>query len=402
MVIVRNPMTTLPCPCCGQPSLQPLLDLGNLPLSGIFFIQPPPHPLNASLLLESCPTCSFVRKAKLPGAQRSYEFIDRDTVSQIPAYLDNILNGILFRVSPSSLVVEIGSNDGSFLQILRQKGYHNFIGVEPSQHLAAKATKNGVKTYSTYFNIDTSQTITRAHGKADIIICRHTLEHIPDPLSFLQACKSLLSEDGYIYLECPDSMTLFHQHRIHEIWDEHENYFTRRTMEMILQHSGFGDIHIERSVNRDAINLCVWAKLAPAKKSHFDGDATSDQTDLSLFAKSFADIRAYAEKLVSASPAQIYVIGAGHCQVNYLLYTGIGSCVKALVDDAAWKSGKQTWVPMPCPVISTEQLIKEESSCQILATGFPYPDWMEKIRKARKGRGDIWLEPYPPPQKNLI
>jgi hypothetical protein len=173
-------------------------------------------------------------------------------------------------------------------------------------------------------------------------------------------------------------------------------------MEMILQHSGFGDIHIERSVNRDAINLCVWAKLAPAKKSHFDGDATSDQTDLSLFAKSFADIRAYAEKLVSASPAQIYVIGAGHCQVNYLLYTGIGSCVKALVDDAAWKSGKQTWVPMPCPVISTEQLIKEESSCQILATGFPYPDWMEKIRKARKGRGDIWLEPYPPPQKNLI
>lgn len=395
-------MTTLPCPCCGQFSLQPLLNLGNLPLSGLFYIPPLPHPTEASLLLESCLTCSFVRKAKLSGAQRSYESIDRDTLSQIPAYLDNIVNGILFRVSPSSLVVELGSNDGSFLQILRQKGYHNFIGVEPSQHLAAKATHNGVKTYSTYFNIDTSKIITQSHGMAKMIICRHTLEHIPDPLSFLQACGSLLSEDGYIYLECPDSMTLFHQHRIHEIWDEHENYFTRRTMEMILQHSGFGDIHIERSVNRDAINLCVWAKLAPPKDSNFSEDATSDRTDLSLFPQSFADIRSYAQKLVDASPEPVYVIGAGHCQVNYLLYTGIGNRVKALVDDAVWKSGKQTWIPMPCPVIPTEQLVRETSSCHILATGFPYPDWMQKIRVARKGRGDTWLEPYPPnPNKKI-
>jgi len=391
-------MTTLPCPCCGQLSLQPLLNLGNLPLSGIFFIQPPPHPPEAPLLLESCPTCNFVRKAKLPGAQRSYEFIDRDTVSQIPVYLDNILNGLLSRVSPSSLVVELGSNDGSFLQILRHKGYQNLIGVEPSQHLAAKATKKGVKTYATYFNIDTSQTITKENGKADIIICRHTLEHIPDPLSFLQACGSLLSSGGTIYLECPDSITLFRQHRIHEIWDEHENYFTRQTMEMILQHSGFGDIRIERSVNRDAINLCVWAKLAPPKDSNFSEDATSDRTDLLLFPQSFADIRSYAQKLINASSKPFYVIGAGHCQVNYLLYTGIGNRVKALVDDAAWKLGRQTWVPIPCAVISTEQLIKDESSCQILASGFPYPDWMEKIQTARKGRGDKWLEPYPSTQ----
>jgi SAM-dependent methyltransferase len=402
MFIVRNPMTTLPCPCCAQLSLQPLLNLGNLPLSGMFFIQPPPHPPEAPLLLERCPTCSFVRKAKLPGAQRSYEFIDRDTVSQIPAYLDNILNGLLSRVSPSSFVVELGSNDGSFLQILRRSGYHNFIGVEPSQHLATKAKRNGIKTYSSYFNIETSMIITQTHGKAKMIICRHTLEHIPNPLSFLQACGSLLSEDGYIYLECPDSMTLFHQHRIHEIWDEHENYFTRRTMEMILQHAGFGDMHIERSVNKDAVNLCVWAKLAPPQKSHFEGDVASDQTDLSLFPQSFADIRSYARKLITASPKPIFVIGAGHCQVNYLLYTGIGHLVKALVDDAAWKLGKQTWVPMPCSVITTGQLISEESSCHILATGFPYPDWMENIQKARKGRGDIWLEPYPPPPKNLI
>lgn len=395
-------MTTLPCPCCAQLSLQPLLHLGNLPLSGIFFIPPPSHPTEASLLLESCPNCSFVRKAKLLGAQRSYEFIDRDTVSQIPAYIDNILNELLLKVSLSSLVVELGSNDGSFLQILRQRGYQNFIGVEPSQHLAAKATHNGVKTYSTYFNIDTSKIITQSHGMAKMIICRHTLEHIPDPLSFLQACGSLLSEDGYIYLECPDSMTLFHQHRIHEIWDEHENYFTRRTMEMILQHSGFGDIHIERSVNRDAINLCVWAKLAPPKDSNFSEDATSDRTDLSLFPQSFADIRSYAQKLVDASPEPVYVIGAGHCQVNYLLYTGIGNRVKALVDDAVWKSGKQTWIPMPCPVIPTEQLVRETSSCHILATGFPYPDWMQKIRVARKGRGDTWLQPYAPnPNKKI-
>ena len=100
-------MPSFPCPCCGQFKSNLLLDLGSLPLSGIFFFPPPPLPQKAPLLLENCLNCNFVRKAKLPGAQRSYEFIDRDTVSQIfpEVMLCPLMPGVLgIRVPAGAMV----------------------------------------------------------------------------------------------------------------------------------------------------------------------------------------------------------------------------------------------------------------------------------------------------------
>ena len=50
-----------------------------------------------------------------------------------------------------SKLIEIGSNDGTFLSNF-QNTKINFIGFEPSSNIAEKANKKGIKTMNNFFN----------------------------------------------------------------------------------------------------------------------------------------------------------------------------------------------------------------------------------------------------------
>jgi SAM-dependent methyltransferase len=80
-------------------------------------------------------------------------------------------------------------------------------------------------------------------GTYDLVLVAETLEHVPDPVSFLRGCGELLREDGTICVTVPNACspkigirTLFGRERVHP---DHFVYYGPRTLERTLRSAGF-------------------------------------------------------------------------------------------------------------------------------------------------------------------
>lgn len=125
-------------------------------------------------------------------------------------HLETVLD-LIGRHFATSTIVEVGCGKGAFLQLLRQRG-HDASGIDPAYE--------GDADY-----------ITRAHFepgtglRADAIVMRHTLEHIPDPLRFLQTVRNANAGSGLIYIEVPCLDWILTHKAWFDIFYEHVNYF---------------------------------------------------------------------------------------------------------------------------------------------------------------------------------
>ena len=122
-------------------------------------------------------------------------------------------------------MVEVGANDGTFLSAVRAAGYRNVIGVEPSKRLAARASGSGLVILNDFFNRELAARIAQLHGTVHVVICRHTLEHVPDIRSLTQGIADILAPGGLCFIEVPDTDWIVSDLFAHEVWDEHISYF---------------------------------------------------------------------------------------------------------------------------------------------------------------------------------
>lgn len=108
-------------------------------------------------------------------------------------------------------ILEIGCGKGGFLDLLRQRG-HDAKGIDPAYE--------GDAPYIYKQHFDTSSNI-----NADVIILRHVLEHIPQPLEFLRAIAAANGGQGNIYIEVPCLDWIIQRRAWFDIFYEHVNYF---------------------------------------------------------------------------------------------------------------------------------------------------------------------------------
>ena len=138
--------------------------------------------------------------------ERDYNQEYKDTADHKYAYdFDNVLRGYMMRTfnlyKPSGKVLEMGCYKGEFTEIIAQQ-FDDLTIIEASGELV-DYTKNRIKknitfVNSTFENWDTDE-------KYDTIFLIHTLEHLDDPVGVLEKVKSWLSDDGQLFLACPNA-----------------------------------------------------------------------------------------------------------------------------------------------------------------------------------------------------
>ena len=98
-------------------------------------------------------------------------------VNHFREYAENICNKFNFK--KDSLVVDIGSNDGTLLKFFREKKL-KILGIDPATEIALKATKEGIETIPKFFNIKLANEILKKYGKAKIVTANNAFAHMDD------------------------------------------------------------------------------------------------------------------------------------------------------------------------------------------------------------------------------
>lgn len=367
------------CHCCGSKEFYEVTNFSKIPLSGVFRVsrQDPQHATD--LFFEACVHCDLLRRTNVVSFP-NYTQKPRPTDRQMPSYSYDLLASIDQLVGKEAALVEIGSNDGAFLKLLETNGHRNIIGIEPSIALAESSRRKGLRVETGYFDKQTVKNVLQKYGSASMVVCRHTLEHVPNPGDFIGSIRELLSpKGGFVLIEVPDSSALSEGLNFVELWDEHLHYFTANTLGQILQNHGFNLIVSKTYPHLETRNLLAIAMLTDIT-IHGRPNRSSDIEDWQAFSARFEGLSQKLVTRIKNLPRPVYIIGASHPQCNFINYLELGANIDFMIDDDLEKVGKHP------PIRDGEISIMTTSTfgnCpplgSLVLTGFGYPAWSRRI-----------------------
>ena len=147
--------------------------------------------------------------------------------------------------------LEIGCSTGVMLDILKEAptslklrgAQWETWGVEPSGS-ANTARLKGHKIINAIF-----EKAKLPENYFDLAVMNHTLEHMDDPGSVLKRVKTLLKEEGIVFVDVPNfgslSSKILGKKWSYLLPEEHKHQFTKESLTKLLKDSGFRVIHWE-------------------------------------------------------------------------------------------------------------------------------------------------------------
>lgn len=137
-------------------------------------------------------------------------------------------------IAPDSLVVDIGSNDGTLLNNFRQLGFR-VVGIEPSKALAEKCNSDGLKTYNSFLNSEVVEKILQHEGSATLVTANNVFAHNDDLHGMATCINMLLREGGVFVFEVSSILHTMKGMVIDYIYHEHLSYHSLVSLMPFLQ-----------------------------------------------------------------------------------------------------------------------------------------------------------------------
>ena len=183
------------------------------------------HPVDLYL----CNDCGLTQLLEVLDATEIYgEYIYKtgDSLGFVE-HLKRSASIILGRFKPEkgSLIVDIGSNDGSYLKLYHAEGME-VLGVEPASSIAKGASLGNVPTINGFFSKEVAENVVKDYGEASIVTTNNTFANIDDLHGFVESVKSIMKEDGVFILETGYILDLLSRTIFDNIYHEHLSYFS--------------------------------------------------------------------------------------------------------------------------------------------------------------------------------
>jgi 2-polyprenyl-3-methyl-5-hydroxy-6-metoxy-1,4-benzoquinol methylase len=222
------------CLCCNSSNLDVYL-LGTQPLANSY------HQLDEQLeafplQVQVCKNCyhSQLTAAVNPDLLYKHYLYVSGTTETLREYfrwfvkkVENDLSGEKKTFSVNR-VLDIASNDGTLLKTFKDSGW-KVQGVDPAENLSEFSEKNRVPTLVDYWGKAAAK---KLNSKYDVIVAQNVLAHLPYPQEFLQACKSVLAEQGSIYIQTSQADMIV-RNEFDTIYHEHHSFFSAKSMKTL-------------------------------------------------------------------------------------------------------------------------------------------------------------------------
>ena len=136
--------------------------------------------------------------------------------------------------APKSLVVDIGSNDGTLLRFFKEAGLRA-LGVDPAREIARHATDSGIETIPAFFTDAVAREIRKTHGPASVVCANNVFAHMDDLGGVADGVRTLIDEDGVFVFEVHYLLDLVERMVFDFVYHEHLCYHSVRPLEPFLR-----------------------------------------------------------------------------------------------------------------------------------------------------------------------
>jgi C-methyltransferase C-terminal domain/Methyltransferase domain len=143
-------------------------------------------------------------------------------------------------------VLEVASNDGTFLQRIREFG-HDVLGVDPAENVAAMAQADGIATIADFFGIDAARRIVAERGPFDVVFARNVVPHVADVHDVVAGMAHCLSDSGTGAIEFHRADVILQELQYDSIYHEHLVYHSLHSIEMLISRQGLQPFDVTES-----------------------------------------------------------------------------------------------------------------------------------------------------------
>ncbi len=151
-------------------------------------------------------------------------------------------------------IIEIGCGQGDFLRLLAERGSNRAFGFDPSYRLGQSTTPVSAGSVTLVPEAFSGKHMSR---QAELICCRHVLEHIEHPAEFLEELRNTLGDrtETNMYFEVPDAFYTLKDMGIWDIIYEHCAYYTPRALGLLFTRCGFDVLRLDERYDNQFLSV---------------------------------------------------------------------------------------------------------------------------------------------------
>jgi len=302
-------------------------------------------------------------------------------------------------------ILEIGSNDGSFINNFDKK---KTIGVEPCANVEALTKKQNYNTYPEYWSKKLAKKIFKKHKKVDLIFSSNTISHIKNLNEVFKAINIILDDKGILVIEDPSLVECLKKNTFDQFYNEHIYVFSYLSLSNILKdhnlkifkieeleiHGGSNRYFIKKDINNIKIDRSV--------KKHEYKEKRYGLNELKTYFKFAKRVKDCKEKLISIfknckkNNKKVIGYGATAKSTTILNYCNIdSSMIDYFLDTTKGKQNKYT-PGTRIPILKYTKSVNNDVDYIFLgAWNFKKEIFIKEKKYIKNGGKFITHTPYP-------
>jgi SAM-dependent methyltransferase len=241
------------CPICGSETTFQFLRRSSVPVHQNLLFRDASAARGASrgdMTMCLCQRCNFGFNGAFRPELLDYSQNYDNTQTWSPAF-DRYVDGLVRELVEvhgvrGCRVVELGCGKGAFLKkLVAYPGAGNVgHGFDPA-YVGPEVDLEGRLLFSRSFFEGASDL------EADVIVCRHVIEHLREPLALLRSLRTALVQSGraLVFFETPCLEWILHRQVVWDFFYEHCSLFTACSLATAFEVAGFGEISVRQVFN---------------------------------------------------------------------------------------------------------------------------------------------------------
>ena len=220
------------------------------------------------LTLAICANCSLLQLLKETDIEVQYDHYLYQTkiTFGLSEFYEDLSEKLSFLFQKErKYALDIGSNDGSFLKSLSEKGFE-VLGIEPAKNPAEVANANGIETMREYFDSSLAKKILKHRDKFDLVTINYALANVPNIADVLLGTELLLKDDGIVSVVTGYHPDQFAVNMFDYVGHDHLTYLTVHDLDRLAQIVGLELINVVRVEHKGGSLVATFSKNNSLRK----------------------------------------------------------------------------------------------------------------------------------------